>query len=315
MDYPINQYFVVLGVIVFLSACKNAIPVQSASLPVIINKHTLVTHFKVISSNEFEGRKLGSKGGNKTSDYLVKQLISYDVPPFKGQYKHPFAFNKLNTVIQGNNVIATILGKRYPDKYIVLSAHFDHLGKKKNRVFNGADDNASGTAALLTIAKSLVKSPLEHSVIILFSDGEESNIKGSKAFAKQQANLFTDIKLNINLDMLAGNKHTKKLRFVSRRLASLLAPNDLKAFKVRQFNEIAIVKGFGHKTINKNVNWNMASDHWVFNQQGIPFIYYGVGLHNNYHKQSDTFANSNVNFFFKATNAIYQQLIFLDRTM
>jgi len=213
-------------------------------------------------------------------------------------------------------VIAKITGKRYPEKYIVLTAHYDHLGTKHNNIFNGADDNASGSSALLSFAKFLATAPLNHSVIILFTDGEESNLKGSKAFVKQQRSLFSDIKLNINLDMLSGSKKTNKLRFISRRLDRLLTKTQLETFESRQFKKLSLVKGFkiaNRNSLTRRVNWDRASDHWVFHQQGIPFIYYGVGTHSNYHTKSDTYENSNLRFFFNAVNVIYQQLLFLDK--
>jgi len=238
------------------------------------------------------------------------------VSPFNERYKHPFSYHKFNTVVQGNNVIAKITGIRYPEKYIVLTAHYDHLGGKNGNIYNGADDNASGSSALLNFAKALVIAPLDHSVIFLFTDGEESNLKGAKAFNKQQHLLFNDIKLNINLDMLSGSTKTKKLRFINRRLDSLLTKAKLEAFENPQFTELPMVKGFkatNQSLYNRRVNWDKSSDHWVFHQQGIPFVYYGVGTHSNYHKKSDNYDNSNLQFFFKAVNAIYQQLLFLDK--
>ena len=304
-----------MGLGLLLFGCTSKVVNQNPQLPIKVEKQLLLEYFKVISSDGFEGRKLGSVGGLKASEYIYTQLKSSGVLPFEGKFKHAFSFNKFNTVIQGNNVIGEIKGTHYPNQYIVLTAHYDHLGKKNNRIYNGADDNASGTSALLIIAKMLAESPLQHSILVLFTDGEESNLKGAKAFSKEKQKLFDDIKLNINLDMLSGAKQTRKLRYISRRLDSLLTPSELNTFKTKQFKKFQLVKGFksAHRNVlNKRVNWDMASDHWVFHQQGIPFVYYGVGTHHNYHKSSDTYENSNLLFFFNATNAIYQQLLFLD---
>ena len=118
--------------------------------------------------------------------------------------------------------------------------------------------------------------------------------------------------------MLSGNAQTKKLHFISKRLTKLLTQEELNTFETKQFKTLRLNKGFKsarYSALNKRVNWIRASDHWIFHQQGIPFIYYGVGTHKNYHKETDTVENSNFDFFVKVTNAIYHQLKFLDKVM
>ena len=200
----------------------------------------------------------------------------------------------------------------------MLTAHFDHLGMKGNKIYNGADDNASGTSALLSIAEQLTKTPLMHNVILIFTDAEESGLKGSKAFIKENKELIGHIKLNINMDMLAGSINSHNLHYISRGLDTLLSHESFEQFKRNHlYQEFSIVKGFRRErhALNKRTQWLLASDHGAFHQNGIPFIYYCVGTHQNYHSHNDEFSNTNHQLLINSTNAIYQQLLFLDQAI
>jgi len=275
----------------------------------------LLESFKYLSNSDLAGRKTGTQGLIKARNYLIKQLTMLKVSPYKNSFTHEFTANNGT----GHNVIGIIKGNKHFNKYIVLTAHYDHLGKKSGKIYNGADDNASGTAALLILAKALIKSPPMHNILLVFTDAEESGLKGAKAFIKQNMNILPDVKVNINLDMLSGTKQTKRLHFISRGIEDILSTKLFHQFKAnQQFSNLRLVQGFRSPhniSLNKRVNWNMASDHGVFFKQKIPFIYFGVGIHRNYHTVNDTFKNSNLSLLVKAVNVIYYQLIFLDKNI
>lgn len=288
------------------------------------NNSTLLKYLETLSSDEFSGRKFSSQASIQSQSYLISTLKTLAVPPFKNQYQHPFTQSSFFQTKQGTNIIAHIPGTHYSDQFIILSAHYDHLGIKGNRIYNGADDNASGVAALLHYAKLIKQKPLKHSVIVLFSDGEEVNLLGAKAFVTQQKSLLNKIRLNINLDMIAGSKKTKKLRFISKELNKILSIESLEGLNEQQIyfknNSFAkLTSGFRNTRSSgsslKRTNWLMASDHGIFSQAGIPFIYYGVGPHKNYHTENDNFEHINSRFFLAATDVIFQQLVFLDNAM
>jgi Zn-dependent M28 family amino/carboxypeptidase len=301
-----------------LGACNttNSSQKNKASLLLSIESKQLLNHFKQLSSDTFQGRKVSTEGNIKAQQYLIEQLTTISALPFKEKYSHPFKYNSSFNEKLGSNIIALIKGKKDNLDYIVLTAHFDHLGTKGNQIFNGADDNASGTAALLSIAAQLVNKQLNHNVIILFTDAEESGLKGSKAFFKQNKKLIGHIKLNINMDMLAGSPNSNKLHYIYRGLDKLLSESKFEQLKENHiYQELTIVKGFrkARHTLTKRTNWLLASDHGVFHKNDIPFIYYGVGTHKNYHSQDDEFKNTNHQLLINSTNAIYQQLLFLDQ--
>jgi hypothetical protein len=298
--------------------CSYAQATQIDTLNYVITKEPLLEHLSYLSSNDLGGRKIASEGNIMAQQYIISQLVSSSIRPLNNEYQHKFIIKNHFNEIEGHNIIAMIPGSGNIESYIVLSAHFDHIGKKGNKIYNGADDNASGTSALLAFGQHLIENPLKHNVILLFTDGEESNLRGAKAFVKDHQRTMSNVVLNINLDMISGNKRTTKLRFLSRGINNFLSEANIEDLKRLQNSfDIPIKKGFRLKKSGRQerVNWLMASDHGIFHRAGIPFIYFGVGTHKNYHQQSDTFGNVNHKFFHMATNAIYQQLIFIDRNI
>ncbi|ASP49390.1 hypothetical protein B5D82_17415 [Cognaticolwellia beringensis] len=279
-------------------------------------QETVLKHLHYLSLDSLQGRKIGTAGGKSSQDYIVAQLELNNIKPLSSEYLAPFSITGFLNSTQGNNVVGLITGTEFPNRFIVISAHFDHIGGHGNKIYNGADDNASGTSALLYYAKKLQHSPLRYSVIVLFTDGEEVNLNGAKSFIKQNAIILDKIVLNINLDMIAGHATTKYLRYISRGLNDLLGEEKSLVFEQKNY-AMQLKKGFRQRNPceNKNIKWQLASDHGVFYRQRIPFIYFGVGCHKNYHQISDTFENINREFFLSAVDIIYQQIKFIDQNI
>ncbi len=295
---------------------KQSVELQSSPLLSNLNHQELIKHIEILASDRFAGRKFATPASTLAQNYIIAQLKNAQVKPFLNKYRHSFMHKTILSTKQGSNIIAVIKGKTYPKRYIILTAHYDHLGQKQRRIYNGADDNASGVAALLTFATQLAKTPLKHSVIFLFTDAEEVNLLGSKAFVKQQETLLSTFKLNINIDMVAGNKYTHRLHFINKGLDKLLTNVQLEVLKTTQ-TPVKLKKGF-RSNLSRGANrrkWYEASDHSVFYHAGIPFIYFGVETHKNYHTPQDTFSNINLEFFISACQTIYQQLRFIDKHM
>lgn len=286
-----------------------------------VNEQILFQHLEVISSDKFAGRKIGTHGNLKAQNYIIKTLKELEIRPLLTTYQQPFDHSILfNPIKYGNNIIAVIDGLKYPDQYIILTAHFDHLGQKGGKIYNGADDNASGTAALLAIAQMISFKPTDYSIVFLFTDGEEADLSGAKAFTETFPKILAKTKLNINIDMIAGansGKKTKTLHYISYKLGSVLLLDQYKDFIDHQKNYLSLKKGFRQdirSTIHRQ-NWHLASDHGVFYQAKIPYLYFGVGTHRNYHTPKDNYQNVNLPLFLANTQAIYQQVIFIDKNI
>jgi Zn-dependent M28 family amino/carboxypeptidase len=179
--------------------------------------------------------------------------------------------------------VARIPGKNTGGPALVLSAHYDHLGVRNGEVFNGADDDASGCVALLTIAERLLREPPEHDVILAFFDAEESGMVGSKAFVNAPPVPLDRLAMNINLDMVArqdgkalwvaGTSHTPSLKPMAEAAAKT--------------SSVTIRFGHDTKDLKPGDDWTGSSDHSAFHNKGIPFLYLGVEDHADYHKSGD----------------------------
>lgn len=304
-----------------ITSCVHHSPYSQAASNSInkyreVDRELLLSHLAYLSSDKLAGRAIGTPGNKLAQNYIITELKKHQLQPFFDKsYHQTFSYKRSFSAFQGTNIVAVVNGTKYSDEFMVLTAHYDHIGKKGRHIFNGADDNASGAAALLMFAKEIQKKPLPINVIFLFTDGEEHNLNGAKAFINAQQSNITKFKLNINLDMLAGNSKTNTLHFISSRLTQVFGENTLDNFNNLQKNgNVRIKKGFNQYNKfagYKKTRWRLASDHAVFYQHKIPFIYYGVGEHNNYHKPTDTYDNVNHLFYWQACNDIYRQIRFL----
>ncbi len=121
------------------------------------NEAELLERLKTLSSDTFQGRRTGEKGNAMARKYLIKEFKKLNAPAFGSNYEHPFAFKTGGKQYNGVNVLVQFKGIDCPDKYIVVSAHYDHLGIQKGKIYNGADDDVSGISALFSFAEYLHK--------------------------------------------------------------------------------------------------------------------------------------------------------------
>ena len=150
-------------------------------------------HIGFLASDCLYGRKTGSDGASVAAAYIESMLRQYGISPLGSSYSHPFdvtmRLRERNDSVRVamKNVLGMIEG-RNPDEYVVVGAHFDHLGVGAevdgDSIYNGADDNASGVSAVLQIARAFAESGIqpERNVIFAFWDGEEAGLYGSRHF-------------------------------------------------------------------------------------------------------------------------------------
>ncbi|HEV8196762.1 MAG TPA: M28 family peptidase [Gemmatimonadales bacterium] len=268
----------------------------------------LMAAVRVLAADSMEGRRLGTPGGARARVYLLGRLATLGLAPLGTRYEEPFV---VKDSVRGVNLLGRIPGSRFPARYIVLSAHYDHLGIRGGQIYNGADDNASGTAAVLAIADALRQAPLRHSVIIALFDGEESGLLGARAFLAARPVPLDAIALNVNLDMVshsepgelwaAGTAATPSLRPVLDSLAAV-APVRLRL-------------GHDRPGVAGEQDWTNDSDHGPFHAAGIPFIYFGVEDHRDYHRPTDDPDTITSAFFGRAVGTILAAIRRLDRVV
>lgn len=271
--------------------------VLSPGLWAQIDKAKLTEDLRILSSDEYAGRATGEN--EKARAYLLTQLEG--AAPAYNTLVDTFGFlDRLKNQHKGYNVVAAIQGKKFPDQYIVLSAHYDHLGIRKEQIYNGADDNASGTTALLSLYHHFKKNPPRHSIIFAFFDAEELGLKGADRFVEDPPVPREQLLLNINMDMVGrNNDNTINICGVydfpqlARPLKKVIKKSDL---IITQKHEGPDYKG--------SDNWTMSSDHGMFLARKIPYLYFGVEDHPGYHKPTDDFEFINLDFFHAVTNLV-----------
>ncbi|WP_316765574.1 M28 family peptidase [Pedobacter frigiditerrae] len=268
----------------------------------------LLKDVETLSSDAYEGRKTGTKGAELARTYLTGRLVEIGLKPYPGQasYEQAFEIKGRNgaAAIQGKNLIAYIPGKT--DNIIVISAHYDHVGVKNNEVFNGADDNASGVAGLLQFAKYFSKNKPNNTLIFAIFDGEEMGLQGAKAFVANPPVALEKIMLNINMDMIS---HNDKQELYA---AGTFKYPQLKKYLVTTNANLKMLLGHDDPKLGSD-DWTNQSDQGAFNAKNIPFIYFGVEDHKDYHKATDEFKNINKTFFIDAANAIQEVIVNIDK--
>ena len=241
----------------------------------------------VLAHDSMEGRAVGTQGGVKARRFLTSELMKRGVKPFQASgFEQTFRFagrgaNADSTT--GTNLIGVIRGSKYPNRYIVVSAHYDHLGTRNGEVFNGADDNASGTAGILEVASWFAAHKPQHSIIIAHFDAEERGSQGSRAFIASSIMPPRDsVIMNINLDMV-GRNEANELYAAGTTPYPFLLPY-VETARTRS----GIIKLLtGHDGNPGQQNWTGQSDHGPFHAVKIPYLYFGEEDHPDYHKASD----------------------------
>lgn len=266
----------------------------------------LIVDIETLSADDMQGRLVGTEGNAKARAYLISRFSEIGVPAFKGSYEHDFSISRSNgDIVEGTNVIAMIEGES--DSMIVISAHYDHLGVRDSLIYNGADDNASGTAALLSIANYFTNAPTKHTLVFTAFDAEEGGLNGARAFVEDSV-LLQKVKLNVNMDMISQNDVDEIYAVGTSHYPSL-------KLILENIDTAGLTLSFGHDTPDLGYNdWTLSSDHGPFHLKGIPFIYFGVEDHEHYHQATDEFETIPQEFYKKSVQLILNAIIALDNS-
>ncbi len=282
-----------------------------------ISATALMDTVQTLASAEYEGRAAGTPGGARARAWVRDRLQALGLAPLGDSLDHPFSFSPRGrgaeregtppAPVQGVNLLALCEGTDPALPVIVLSAHYDHVGIRNGRTFPGADVNASGIATLLEVARICVDQPFRHSLVIAALDAEEMGLQGARAFLAAPPVAKDRIALNVNLDMVA--RGDKGEIFVS----GLHHNPTLKPLLEPVVARAPITVRFGHDLPGTgDEDWTMQSDHGVFHEAGIPFVYFGVEDHPDYHQSTDTADRINPDFFAKAAAVVLDALRALD---
>ncbi len=303
---------------------KNSTQLNSTSSSnnIKIDEAQLLNNIKILASDSLEGR-----GFSKPGNYKAQQLIANEFKrlqlattletgyiqeftttyqgarrqrmfPVNGKDKNDV--NVPDTTVVGGNVIGMIKGKS--DKVIVITGHHDHLGIRNGKIFNGADDDASGAAAVITIADYFKDKTPYHTLVFATVDAEEAGMHGSSYLVNNFPLGKQNIVLNINMDMIAHNDKNELYA------CGLYHYPQLKEPLTKVISSINLLSGHDDPKDKTKDNWTNSSDHRSFHKEKIPFIYFGVEDHKDYHKDTDTFENINQEFYIEAVKLIIQSI-------
>jgi hypothetical protein len=295
---PLSRVLVVLIGIVAASP-QSAAPVARHSD--LFDSAQLLHDLRVLSADDMQGRRVDTAGGARARTYLLQRFKAAGVAPFGSAFEEPFAFTMgagNTTTVHGVNVVGHIDGAKTPRRYIVISAHYDHLGLQNGVVYDGADDNASGAAALVSVAAYVSAHRTANSIIFAAFDGEEEGLRGAQAFVKAPPVPAGSIGMDLNMDMI-GRDPNDKLFVVGIHRQPRLRP------LVEQVAARAPVRLLiGHDTPGEKEDWTDESDHYAFMQAHIPALYFGVEDFDQHHQPTDKYETMTFDFYVRAVETM-----------
>ena len=281
------------------------------------------------SSDKFEGRNTGEPGqklavefirnfyksnniikADNTEDYFQTFLVDFD----SREVTRPGNINEDNIDwVKTENVAAIIEGSIYPNEYIVLTAHLDHVGIEDGEIFNGADDDGSGSMALLEIAEAFKLAEIDgnrpkRSIVILHVSAEEKGLLGSKYYTDNPLYPLDETITNLNVDMIGRTDPTRNSNndeyiylIGTDRLSSMLHNTSEKVNN----NTVKLELDYRFNAWDDPNRFYERSDHWHFAKNNIPVIFYFSGTHEDYHMPSDTADKIRYDLLTKRTKLIF----------
>lgn len=266
-----------------------------------ITAKNLKDQLYIYAGDEMEGRMTGTAGQQMAAEYIRDFYISHGIAsPLGGDdyfQEIPGSYFKGRTDGKpSENVLAYIKGSEKPEEVIVISAHLDHMGiDNEGNIFNGADDDGSGTVAIMEMAKAFQKAVKDgngpkRSILFLHVTGEELGLFGSAYYAENPVFPLANTVCNLNLDMI-GRIDPNKIdnpNYIYL-IGSNMLSQELQDVSTK-VNEKYINMELDYKYDDPNDpnRFYYRSDHYNFAKHNIPVIFYFNGVHEDYHKISDT---------------------------
>jgi len=266
-----------------------------------ITAEDLKTHLYKFAADDMEGRMTGTSGQKKAATYLASFYKDQNISGPNGgdQYYQEIPaeyFKRMTEPAGSENVVAFIKGSEKPDEIIVLSSHYDHVGTDDDgNVYNGADDDGSGTVSMLEMAEAFQQAVKDgngpkRSILFLHVTGEEIGLYGSKYYTENPIFPLENTVCNLNTDMIGRIDPDKKdspnyvYLIGSDKLSQEL--HDLSEDINKEYINLEL--DYKYNDENDPNRFYYRSDHYNFAKNNIPIIFYFNGTHEDYHKPTDT---------------------------
>lgn len=301
-----NNIYLFIALFVFSTIPRVALsqskgPVNAMKYIQTITEDELRTHLTIVSADSMEGRETGSEGQKKAGIYLIDtyKKIGVSFPTgAKDYYQYiPAAF--MNAVYDdglsdSENIWAFIEGSEKPDEILVVSAHYDHIGVSGGEVYNGADDDGSGTVALLEIAQAFQTAKNEghgpkRSILFLHVTGEEHGLHGSRFYTENPLFPLEKTIADVNIDMIGRRDefHKNSNNYVYLIGSNFLSTDLYEACENANKKYINIKLDYKFNKKKDPNRYYYRSDHYNFAQHKIPVVFLFNGVHDDYHQVSD----------------------------
>ncbi len=214
--------------------------------------------------------------------------------------------------VRSENVLGFIEGSEKPNEYVVVSSHYDHLGIINGEIYNGADDDASGTSTLLEIAEAFSKATKEgnrpkRSILFIAMSGEEKGLLGSKYYVSNPLFPLANTVVDLNIDMVGrvDEKHEKNPNYIYLIGADKLSKELHELSETVNSNSTKLELDYTYNSEDDPNRYYYRSDHYNFAKNGIPVIFYFNGTHEDYHRPTDTIEKINFKKMKKIADLIF----------
>jgi hypothetical protein len=266
-----------------------------------------------LADDSLRGRAAGTPENATARRWIAERFDRLGLATVGGRRVHDFTFVRRDSSrVAGGNVVGLVRGTARPERYIVVTAHYDHVGVGRpvdgDSIYNGADDNASGTAALLAIAEHFAARPTRHSLLFVALDAEEQGLRGARAFVAAPPVPKDAIALNVNMDMVSHSERGELYAAGAAKYPQLRAPLERVAARA----PVRLLLGHDTPEPSPRDDWTSQSDQGAFHQAGIPFVYFGVEDHPDYHRPSDEVGTITPGFFVGAVRTVIEAVRELD---
>ena len=274
----------------------------------------LEKHLNILASDSLEGRETGQKGQKMAADYIMNHFKNIGIPPYKGKtYYQKFRVKNSrhmckcddcdvdflkkvlgkNKHIKGENVLGFIEGTDLKEETVIITAHYDHLGKHEEKIYNGADDDGSGTVAAMEIAEAFMIAKKEgngprRSVLVMTVSGEEKGLLGSAFYADNPIYPLENTVANLNIDMIGRIDDWHENGDYVYLIGADMLSQELHDIS-EQINKeyIGLDLDYRFNAEDDPNRYYYRSDHYNFAKNNIPVIFYFNGVHEDYHKVTD----------------------------
>ncbi len=297
---------------------KNESRIDSQEYAQTITAKDFKKHMYIYAGDEMEGRMTGSKGQRMAAEYIRNFYKTENIaaaPTTDDYYQNIPAsfFEGRRDAITSENVIAYIKGSEKPDEIVIISAHLDHVGMDdQGNVFNGADDDGSGTVAIMEIAQAFQQAvkdghPPKRSILFLHVTGEEIGLYGSRFYTENPIFPLKNTVCDLNIDMIGRIDPEKK---DNPNYLYLIGSNKLSQ-ELQDVSEEVNAKytklelDYQFDASNDPNRFYYRSDHYNFAKNNVPVIFYFNGVHEDYHKISDTPDKIEYDLLTKRTQLIF----------